>query len=308
MEIGPSASSPRSLYKYVSIETLKRILKGSIRFTQPSAFNDPFELLPEIVTPDGEPERRFPLRLNILAPRRSPPAGDVDEVPTGHQASDATARTLVEELNAVIGILCLSKNENSLLMWSHYAEQYAGAVIEFDASHDFFSGQIYVEYRTLRPRKHVNVLTEAVKPLPLAELCAKSHEWEYEKEVRIARPLVECERVGTDERGFGIFIQNIPQDAIKSVIVGERTTVADQKDIYGLLKETRIGMLLAAVDHVGYGFRYERIKFDKPYSEVGPVMSPRTAHIFLDAKTRRGEFARWLVEQHPYSKIVNKRI
>jgi hypothetical protein len=44
-------------HKYVDIAGLKRILQGSIRFTQPSAFNDPFELLPEVVVPKpAEPE------------------------------------------------------------------------------------------------------------------------------------------------------------------------------------------------------------------------------------------------------------
>ena len=35
-----------SLYKYVKFNDLKRILEGTIRFTQPGAFNDPFEMVP----------------------------------------------------------------------------------------------------------------------------------------------------------------------------------------------------------------------------------------------------------------------
>jgi len=42
-EHGKPTSSPL----YVGIAGLRRILEGPIRFTQPSAFNDPFELLPE---------------------------------------------------------------------------------------------------------------------------------------------------------------------------------------------------------------------------------------------------------------------
>src|ERR1700726_2197468 len=52
---GGRVSAP--LYKYVNIEVLKRILNGSIRFTQPSAFNDPFELLPAVVVPNDAVER-----------------------------------------------------------------------------------------------------------------------------------------------------------------------------------------------------------------------------------------------------------
>ena len=42
------------LYKYVTIDTLKKIIGGSIRFTQPGAFNDPFELAPELHAPDTD--------------------------------------------------------------------------------------------------------------------------------------------------------------------------------------------------------------------------------------------------------------
>jgi hypothetical protein len=58
------------LHKYVTIATLKRLLEGTIRITQPSAFNDPFELLPEIVVRKGHPEGPVPLSFDIRAPRR----------------------------------------------------------------------------------------------------------------------------------------------------------------------------------------------------------------------------------------------
>jgi hypothetical protein len=56
---------PSALYKYVSIDGLRRILAGTVRFTQPSAFNDPFELLPEIITPIDVEERQIPLSFDI---------------------------------------------------------------------------------------------------------------------------------------------------------------------------------------------------------------------------------------------------
>jgi len=42
-EAAGAVSKP--IYKYVDIAGLRRLLQGSIRFTQPSAFNDPFELM-----------------------------------------------------------------------------------------------------------------------------------------------------------------------------------------------------------------------------------------------------------------------
>lgn len=112
------ASNARStpLYKYVDIHGLKRILTGFIRFTQPSAFNDPFELLPEVVIPGDTTERQLVVSFDVLAQRHQAPAGALNEVPDECQASDAVSRDIVQQLNALIGILCLSRVNDSLLM------------------------------------------------------------------------------------------------------------------------------------------------------------------------------------------------
>ena len=36
------------LYKYLTVENALRVLDGTVRFTQPGAFNDPFEMVPEL--------------------------------------------------------------------------------------------------------------------------------------------------------------------------------------------------------------------------------------------------------------------
>ena len=174
----PSTGTPASpLYKYVDIAGLKRILQGSIRFTQPSAFNDPFELLPEVVVPNDAVERQLSISFDVDAQRRQPPPGELDAVPDGCQPSDAMSRDIIQQLNGLIGILCLSRVNDSLLMWSHYADQYAGAVVEFDGGHDFFRNQVDVEYRPRRPMRAVGAYVSSPEPIPVAELCAKSEKW-----------------------------------------------------------------------------------------------------------------------------------
>jgi hypothetical protein len=307
-EMAPAAEAgPQPLYKYVTMEGLKRILGEAIRFTQPSAFNDPFELLPEIVMPNDAPERRINLTFDILAERRTLSTADVEAIPDGSGSSDIMSRDIVQQLNQLIGILSLSRARNSLLMWLHYADQYAGAVVEFDGNHEFFSGQIDVEYRSTRPRRHLNSYL-AGAPVPVAELCAKSDQWSHEQEVRVIRLLSECEDSGQKWRGFPVFIRRLPVNAIKSVIVGERARIADQQEIFNRIKDTNIALSLAAVDISGFAFREERIKFGAPLSKMGPVISPRTAHIFSDRQTQLGELARWMVEHHPMSKVVNRPV
>jgi hypothetical protein len=301
------ARSSSALYKYVGIDGLRRILDGSIRFTQPSAFNDPFELLPEIIVPNDAPERQISVSFDILAARQAAPDDALETIPEGCGSNDAMSRDIVQQLNQLVGVLSLSNVRDSLLMWSHYADQYAGAVVEFDGSHEFFAGQIDIDYRPSRPRRHVDAyLTGA--PIPVAELCSKSEQWAYEQEVRIVRALADCQPTGHVLLNFPIFVQPIPAGAIKSVILGERMPVAQQQEIYARLMETDISLSLAAVDHSGFAFREEMIKMAVPCSKVGPWMSPRTAHIFSDLRSPRGEVARWLVEHHAMSKLVNRSV
>lgn len=224
-------------------------------------------------------------------------------LPDDCTSSDYISRQILDDLNQHVGILCLSKSPNSILMWSHYADQYQGAVISFDADHEFFADQIGVEYVTERPK--ISIETYKSGPIPLAELCNKSKEWWYEQEVRIARLLKDCQETGqVDSRGFAVFTAELPQDAIVSIALGERTPIARQKEMYGLIKPTTIGLTLSAVDNVGFGFRQERILFQGALRN--PMISARTAHIFSDTDTVFGEFARALIRVHPASPIVNK--
>ena len=305
-EANSAAFAP--LYKYVDIAGLKRILQGSVRFTQPSAFNDPFELLPEVVVANDTVERQLSFSFDVRAQRRQPPPGALNEVPDGCQASDAMSRDIVQQFNSLIGILCLSRVSDSLLMWSHYADQYAGAVVEFDGSHEFFEGQIDVEYRPLRPMRDVGAYVSPPEPIPVAELCAKSKQWKYEREVRVIRSLTDCEKRGNGPRRFPVYTQRLPLECIKSITLGERTPVTEQRAIYDAVKDTRITLTLAAIDHRGYAFRRELIKMAVPVSEMNPWITPRTAHIFSHLTTPFGEIARHLIANHPMSKTVNKPV
>ena len=193
-------------------------------------------------------------------------------------------------------------------MWSHYADQYAGAVVEFDGSHEFFDGQIDIEYRPLRPMRDVGAYVSLPEPIPVAELCAKSEQWKYEQEVRVIRSLADCEKKGIGPRGFPVYTQHLPPECIKSVTLGERTPITEQRAIYDAVKDTRIILTLAAIDHRGYAFRRELIKMAVPVSKMNPWITPRTAHIFSHLTTPFGEIARHLIANHPMSKTVNKPV
>ena len=129
------------LYKYVTMDRLKKILVDhKMRFTQPSAFNDPFELVPLLLVPKGAvPQGQRNYEFSLSAPRRPI---DIDTKGAEDRCSDDHSRDLRESLDREVGFLSLSRTWKSLSMWAHYADNYAGAVIEFDGSHEFLSGRL----------------------------------------------------------------------------------------------------------------------------------------------------------------------
>lgn len=291
-----------SLYKYVKFEDLKRILSGSIRFTQPGAFNDPFELVPELYVPEGFESEDVNFQFSVTSPRREPRVGELDDDFESDHLSDQNSRRILKSLNQAVGILSLSRNRSSLLMWSHYADSYSGAVVEFDDAHEFFTGRFNMEYSERRPKIDIASYTDGSEPIPIAELCVKSKEWEYEEEVRVVRSLSDCTCVGI-ANGFPVYVMDVPAECIKSVIIGERMKVGQQREIWNLTKDmTQVSLYLDAVANWGYEFRSEPIRL---VGMDSPLISPRTAHIFSDQEGPIGEIARHQLERHPLSGMVN---
>ncbi|MGO2265168.1 hypothetical protein [Halomonas sp.] len=81
--------------------------------------------------------------------------------------------------------------------------------------------------------------------------------------------------------------------------------VESQRDIWNRIKDTDISLNLAAIANWGYEFRKEPIKYDLPVSEMSPLVSPRTAHIFSELENQFGEMARWMIKEHKLSDVAN---
>ena len=239
-----------ALFKYTTIEILKKILAGSIRFTQPGALNDPFELAMEFDVSEHRHDGNASITFSLLAPRREPSVGRLPVDFESEHCNDTFARGVRAGLDENIGILCLSRNGASLPMWAHYAASYSGALIEFKEAHEFFSGAIDVEYCTHRPKLKLGSYNERVNgPVPIAELCVKSKEWEYEAEVRAVRDLANCRCVG-DASGYPIYVMDFPVDCIKPVTLGERMPILHQREVWKAVKDTNISLYLGAVSLV----------------------------------------------------------
>ncbi|MDB6122069.1 MAG: hypothetical protein JWQ71_1062 [Pedosphaera sp.] len=239
---------PKVLFKYVVPDRIDVIGKLHIRFTQPSRFNDPFEMLPSI---DGLEDgtlidtaservhrimyRRYVLNggplslqefLKIQIPHSAVAIKQLKENPY-QLKSRAIARQL-KDWDDVIGILSLSAaTEKNLLMWAHYTDSHKGMIIEFDPHHPFFTSPgksreidfgivSKVVYSDVRPRTRLNI-----PPTELSVFRTKSKDWEYEDEWRMYQ-LLEKSDVKVFKGAEAVHLFKIPPDCIKRVIIGSR--------------------------------------------------------------------------------------
>jgi hypothetical protein len=169
------------IYKYMPLR--KELFENFlIRGSQKYALNDPFELRPS--------------------------SGDV-------------FKKLVDNAYYEFAIVSLSETNNNLLMWSHYADQHKGIVLEFDADRLGFESykphpvttydsvletEVLDEIETnkrlsVNPGLIQRVRYNSKRPSYndfeniLEHFLVKSDEWIYEKEHRIVLPLVTADRI-----------------------------------------------------------------------------------------------------------------
>jgi Protein of unknown function (DUF2971) len=171
---------------------------------------------------------------------------------------DAMRTTLVQKffifVGRVIGILSLSKINNSLLMWAHYAQAHQGVVIELDEDHPFFSkledseysGKVEVNYSSQRPGFPLDFGLDHEVNKHIAELFGrvlyftKSIEWMYEAEVRCMRVLFNATPSGyIDEKGFDIHLFDLPSDCVRGILFGCRISVNDEQTFLRLASTQR---------------------------------------------------------------------
>ncbi len=133
-------------------------------------------------------------------------------------------------LGQALGILSLTEDPAHPLMWSHYASQHFGVVVEVDESHPWFNQKIANsdDFRHLVKVAYVrDPLPHTWKQLNAKEvLYTKSSEWAYEREWRMIRPLKEGTEVSPGKICF-----DVSPEAVRSITFGCRTTPALEKEI-----------------------------------------------------------------------------
>src|SRR5258705_4847435 len=266
------------MYKYMSAEVAPKFTSTlRVRFTQPSALNDPFELRPLIdfegtakelhdvvdakikesfstadqalafmeqleATDRKFPKNIVPIRLARTIIAANPELSQKIMSEMERHRSDVMAELMTakrweaawdriyESFGQSIGIFSLTEDPAHPVMWSHYAGQHFGIVVEFDETHSWFNEKV----TPIDELRHLQRVAYIENPHPrtltqlngIDVLYTKNAHWAYEREWRIIRALKDGVEVSP-----GIICFDVPPNAIRSIIFGCRTTSTLEHEI-----------------------------------------------------------------------------
>ena len=143
-------------------------------------------------------------------------------------------------LNNYVGVFCLSKTYDNEIMWSSYADENKGVVIEFDTDHFFYQPIIKVEYDDRIPFLDLAEIEEiGNNPFKYLELVkVKKVKWKEEKEYRVFKLLKYSDRRSKelDPKGFTIHLFKFPPQCLTGVIFGVNTSTEIRNKFITLLR------------------------------------------------------------------------
>lgn len=286
------------LFKYLSSSRVDVLRSKMIVFSSPTNFNDPFDCMPHYtesaeLNPAGASVYFLADGLDFNAPGiRSEVIGHVTRskeadpsyalqafMPIGSMIAPENygafacgfRASFARRMHDSVVALSLSEEPNSLLMWAHYAEQHAGFVMGFSASHPYFNsaeGNSYgpgylnpgclnkVEYSDERPSGVV--LSMNVEKTHLT----KGLEWSYEKEWRILQVKDNSSFVKEDPSGNRHLFE-YPSDAVTQIVIGARATQETKEAIKSIVGDRvawpNVSLYQAVIDPQFYRLNYEPI-------------------------------------------------
>lgn len=180
-------------YKYLPFGkdklSLNVIKEGTIKFTCPLDFNDPFDCQPvPYIDKHVKKKEYFKWAENQMA-HLSPANRSQEMNKLYRRLSRGVLSGDILNINLrTMGVLSLSRTCNDILMWSHYAENHKGFVVGFHYQSSYESSfekgiahllPYRVAYEKDRPVFNFSESHELMKCM-----LVKSPQWEYEQEER----------------------------------------------------------------------------------------------------------------------------
>lgn len=187
------ANKPRTLYKYRSgnKNSIDDFKDEQLWFNDPNNYNDPFDTFVSGALFDNSIED---LKETIL--NRKSTLDEIfgkletnieeDELFIENFKKNEEARlNFIKTVRSTFRVSCFSQKNDSILMWSHYANSHKGFCLEYDF-------KMLKELITLPlPVKYSNDLPNDIDD-KLKLIFTKSKEWSYEEEWRLVKPAEKC--------------------------------------------------------------------------------------------------------------------
>lgn len=190
---------PKVLYKYRdwSKEKHRRIIEeNEIYFASPKDFNDPFDcrIAPDITQLNDEETKKFIDKTIIQNFSDFDRKGFNIEKLIAQRTIDLTSNKIEEQRrfeeetfkkqDLHFGIFSLSKRWDSILMWSHYANNHSGICIGFYAEElEKIASLNPVAYSNKFPI--ISALESETLESMIPSIYTKAKDWNYEKEYRL---------------------------------------------------------------------------------------------------------------------------
>lgn len=287
------------LYKYLSSERLSVIDNFKIRYTQPAQLNDPFEAALLVDTAAYNECEKIIETLSQEVQCETDEERAELEAATAELKEEAKARSspqmvgqeLANLINKAQGVLSLSRTNDSLLMWAHYADSHRGFVLGLDETHPFFN-KLDGHGNPTRPRNVIytskRMVVEAGSPDFYEQLlCYKSLEWAYEQEVRVfstfGRNYLDFEKNAADQ--VHLFV--LPRECIKEIYIGANASARTRASILDLVdrRKLRVKLFEAYVAEDRYALNFSEVA--KPIYSYRPqevlAREGKTAARYTDA-------------------------
>lgn len=234
---------PESLlrYKYLPMNenSLKIISEGTMKFSSPSEFNDPFDCAPdfdvktslEYISNNKELFKKAGKELGLSPGQR---IQNRKKMLKNFERA-ASKEDYGSQIAEKTGICCLSREALNLLMWAHYAKNHTGFVIEFciprtvtgtrQKAEDFILKWLLpLEVIYTKDKPAIN-LNDSQDENMKKQFLTKSKDWEYEQEERVIDYI----------RGSGIHSFD-HKKIIKSIIAGIKMTDKKYSELLSIVK------------------------------------------------------------------------
>lgn len=234
----PASELIYKLYKYRAFNefTDEIIIKSSLWYANPTRFNDPFDMSPSFRQKYSKREIKEHIKdfIKNCENTKNSPIEEQEKYRRKFENRSNTDQKFVairerlffEQISST-GVVSLSKHNDSILMWSHYAENHKGLVFEFDYTgkkfdlHEFPHKVEYIDGYGLL--SHAVSREERNKQMETI-LLSKYNDWSYEGEYRI---------IDFDFQGNKPF----QKELLTKIIFGLRSSPEDMQSMVKLCRE-----------------------------------------------------------------------